>query len=50
MQDYHGYNPYDMVYARGINQKSAIRELEGKVFPKAAYSMPIQNYDDEQYV
>lgn len=49
MQDYPGYNPYDMAYARGVNQKTAIRELEGKVFPKAVYSMPAQNFEEDQY-
>jgi hypothetical protein len=41
MQDYPHYNHYDMVYARGVNQKASLRELEGKVLPRAAYAQSV---------
>jgi hypothetical protein len=31
--DYPQYEPYDMAYAKGVNQKRAILDLEGRVMP-----------------
>ena len=39
--DYPAYSPYDMTYAKGVNQKNAIMDLEGKVLPRGAFTRDV---------